>query len=235
MGHSVIFNLKKGDNLPNPSVIVRADTLVTLLGGGQHEPADLADALRRAPVLVAADGGADQALASGHRPRAVIGDMDSLGSAARAALDPHSIHHIDEQISTDFDKALRNIAAPGVIAVGFTGRRIDHELSVYNTLVTRPEKTCVVLGSDDIAFHAPPEIALTLPPGTRVSLFPLAPVRGRSTGLRWPIDPVDFRPWGQIGTSNEAVAPRVEMAFDGPGMLIILPREMLDAALEALI
>lgn len=231
----MIFNVNKGDNLPESPPIVRSDTLVTLLGGGEVSATHLAEALQRAPLLVAADGGADQALALGHVPQAVIGDMDSLSTAGRAALPPGIIHQIDEQTSTDFDKALRNISAPGVLAVGFTGRRIDHELAAYHTLVTRPEPPCIVLGGEDLAFHAPTELALDLPVGTRVSLFPLGPVRGEARGLRWPIEPIDFRPWVQIGTSNQTVAPRVEMRFTGPGMLVILPRRQVDAVLAALI
>ncbi len=215
-------------------MIVRSDTMVTLLGGGELSPEDLSDALSRAPTLVAADGGADKALANGHRPEAVIGDMDSMSDAARADLDPKTLHPIAEQSSTDFDKALRSIAAPCVLAVGFTGRRIDHELAAYHTLITRPEKRCIVLGGEDIAFHARPEITLTLPIGTRVSLFPFAKLNGAATGLRWPIEPIDFRPLGQIGTSNESIASRVTLRFDGPGMLVILPRSALDAAIAAL-
>jgi thiamine pyrophosphokinase len=235
LGHSVIFSFKEGNNLPNLPMIVRVDTLVTLLGGGEHDPADLADALQRAPVLVAADGGADVALALGHRPTAVIGDLDSLSPEARDALNPSTIHQIDEQSSTDFDKALRSIAAPAVLAVGFTGRRVDHELAAYHTLITRSDKPCIVIGSEDIVFHAPPKISLDLDVGMRVSLFPLAKLRGASVGLKWPIAPIDFHPLAQIGTSNEAVTRRVEMTFDGPGMLVILPRTALDAAISALI
>jgi thiamine pyrophosphokinase len=36
-----------------------------------------------------------------------------------------------------------------------------------------------------------------------------------------------------IGTSNRVVAPRVRLEFDGPGMLVILPRARLDAAITA--
>ena len=215
-------------------MIVQSDTLVTLLGGGELHPQDLTDALARAPVLVAADGGADLALAQGHTPDAVIGDMDSLSGAARQTLGPERLHRIAEQSSTDFDKTLRSIVAPGVIAVGLTGRRIDHELAAYHTLITRPEPRCVILGGEDIAFHAPNELRLTLPVGTRLSLFPFARLRGESTGLRWPIAPIDFHPLAQIGTSNETVAPEVTLRFNGPGMLVVLPRGLLDAALAAL-
>jgi thiamine pyrophosphokinase len=62
----------------------------------------------------------------------------------------------------------------------------------------------------------------------------MAPVTGRSTGLEWPIDGIRFAPDGMIGTSNRVDAPRVSLTFDGPGMLVIVPRRRLDAAIKAL-
>ena len=230
----MIFNREKGHNSNDSQVIVTADCGVTLLGGGELRDGDLALALSRAPTLVAADGGADSALAAGHEPQAVIGDMDSVSDRARELVGADRFHTITEQNSTDFDKALRSIAAPMVLALGFTGKRIDHELAAYHTLIRRREPRCILLGGEDIAFHAPPEMTLTVSPGTRVSLFPLGPVTGRSEGLRWPINGIDFAPGARIGTSNEAAADRVRLTFDGSGMLVILPRVALDAAWAAL-
>ena len=61
----------------------------------------------------------------------------------------------------------------------------------------------------------------------------MAPARGRSSGLRWPIDGIGFSPSGRIGTSNEVTGP-VTLAFDGPGMLVITPREALERVSRAL-
>jgi thiamine pyrophosphokinase len=72
-------------------------------------------------------------------------------------------------------------------------------------------------------------------PGDPLSLFPLAPVTGDSEGLEWPLAGLAFAPWGMIGTSNRVVAPRVRLAFDGPGMVAILPRARLDVAITALL
>jgi thiamine pyrophosphokinase len=66
-------------------------------------------------------------------------------------------------------------------------------------------------------------------------LFPMARVTGRSTGLEWPIAGLIFAPDGVIGTSNRVVARRVTLEFDAPGMLVILPRRRLDAAIRALL
>lgn len=214
--------------------VVQCQEGVTLVGGGPVPMRDLRLALARAPVAVAADGGADRLVSAGLVPRAVIGDMDSISAAARAAIPPDRLHPIAEQATTDFDKALRSVSAPLVLALGFAGGRSDHALAALNALVRHSGRACLILGPKDVAFAAPPRpLELSLRPGDVLSLFPLARLRGRSTGLYWPIDDLDFAPDGFIGTSNRVGAPRVRLEFDGPGMLVILPRARLDAAIAA--
>jgi thiamine pyrophosphokinase len=215
--------------------IVVSTVGVTLVGGAPTTPRALGAALRLAPCLVAADGGADRALAAGVMPRAVIGDFDSISPAGRAALPSDRLHPISEQETTDFDKALRSVVAPFVLALGFAGARIDHGLAVFNTLVRHPGRRCLVLGGQDAVFLCPPAITLNLRPGDRLSLFPMGPVSGRSTGLRWPVDGLEFAPDGLIGTSNMVADPVVTLSFDAPRMLVILPRARLRSALAALV
>ena len=214
--------------------IVQSTRGVTLAGGGPFPARDLALALKRAPVPVAADGGADRLLQLGCTPQAVIGDMDSISPAARQAIPVAHQHLVAEQVTTDFDKALRLIEAPLVLALGFAGARLDHGLAAFATLIARAERRCLLIGPKDFAFAAPPALALDLVPGDAFSLFPMAPVTGRSTGLEWPIAGIGFAPDGMIGTSNRVVARRVTLEFDRPGMLVILPRRRLDAAIRAL-
>jgi thiamine pyrophosphokinase len=185
-------------------------------------------------VAVAADSGADRLLRLGVEPQAVIGDMDSISSGARAAIPPERQHLVAEQVTTDFDKALRQIEAPLVLALGFAGARLDHGLAAFNTLVRRADRRCILIGPKDLAFAAPSRLALDLVPGEPLSLFPMAAVTGQSEGLEWPIAGIDFAPDGMIGTSNRVTARRVTLAFDRRGMLVILPRRRLDAAIRAL-
>jgi thiamine pyrophosphokinase len=222
-----------GNNVPSDAPLFASETGVTLLGGGRLGQGDLRTALDLAPRLVAADGGAAAALAAGLIPEAVYGDMDSLPDTARAVIPPDRIHAIPEQASTDFDKALRHIRAPFVLAAGFTGDRVDHELSVYHGLVARPGVRCIVLGGHDVILHAPRELQLDLPAGTRLSLFPMTEVTGRSEGLDWPIDGLSFHPAGRIGSSNRVTHGPVWLTFDAPGMLLILPRVHLAAVVPA--
>jgi len=221
------------NNIEKTMPIVQSSVGVTLVGGGPLSRAVLARSLGFAPRLVAADGGADRVLRLGQRPEAVIGDLDSISAAARGTLGD-AVHLIAEQDSTDFDKALRSIAAPFVVGLGFSGARLDHGLAVLNTLVRHADRRCLIVGQGDVTFLAPPQITLDLPVGSRLSLFPLRAVTGQSTGLRWAIDGLDFAPGARIGTSNEVSRRQVSLAFDAPGMLIILPQRALPAVLDAL-
>ena len=186
--------------------IVSSLGAVTLVGGSQVRPGDLTTALSLAPTLVAADGGADCLLAEGLRPVAVIGDMDSLSAAARAAFADVMVE-VAEQESTDFDKALRHIAAPLVLALGFTGGRFDHELAMLHGLLARPSQPCVAVGEESLVFLCPPRLTLDLRPGTVVSLFPMGQVGMASDGLVWPTRGIAFDPVTRIGTSNAATGP----------------------------
>lgn len=215
--------------------IIRTQSGVTLAGGGELDAATLARARALAPVLVAADGGVRHYARAGLVADAVIGDMDSASPAALAGVPPDRVHRIAEQDSTDFDKALGRIAAPFVLAVGFGGARLDHTLAAFSTLARHPRRVCLWLGAHDVAFLAPLSLSLSLPLATRVSLFPIGPVRGESRGLRWPIDGLRFAPAGRIGTSNESVAPRVELRFSSRRMLVILPSGALPEAISALV
>lgn len=206
---------------------------VTLIGGGDLSPGDLALALSHAPVLVAADGGAGAALRAGHVPDAVYGDFDSLSQTDRAAIPPERLHPIAEQDSTDFDKALRHVAAPLILAVGFLGARVDHQLAVLHSLAGPAASRCILIGAHEVIIALPPRIALPFAPGDVVSLFPMRPVQGRSTGLEWPIDGLQFAPGHQIGTSNRALGP-VQLDTDGPGLLLIAPRRALDDIIQRL-
>ncbi|WP_050522564.1 thiamine diphosphokinase [Pseudorhodobacter wandonensis] len=212
--------------------IVESQTGVTLIAGGPVLSRDLKAAMARAPLVVAADGGADRALALGVRPAAVIGDMDSISDKARGLLGD-VVHEVPEQESTDFDKALRNIHAPFVLALGCLGGRVDHELAVLSVLIRRQTMPCLLIGREDVVFAAPPRLNIAMQAGDRFSLFPMAQVTGRSDGLKWPIAGLTFAPDARGGTSNQALGP-VRLEMDQPGMLVMVPRNRFAAALAAL-
>ena len=220
--------------------MVTSPHAVLLLGGaGVEASLDLVRTVLEDPRLadapvVAADGGAALARAAGLMPTAVTGDFDSLTPEDRAWLGPDRLFHNPDQETTDFDKALASICAPLVIGVGFAGGRLDHQLAVMTGLTLQPDRRCVLVGPEDVTCLCPPRIALELTAGERLSLYPMAPVQGTSQGLEWPIDGLDLKPDGRIGTSNRVSDGPVEIAVDAPSMLLILPRPALRPLLEAL-
>lgn len=217
------------------TVLVRSERPVTLVGGGPVDAGQLAAALALAPEAVAADGGGDVRLPDGWRFRAVIGDMDSIADPARLRAEGVAFHPLAEQETTDLEKCLRSVAAPLLIGLGFLGGRIDHHLAAMTALARFAGQRVVLVGGDDLCFLCPREFAIDLAPGTRVSLYPMGPVRGRvSEGLRWPVAGLDFDPLGRIGTSNAATGGPVRIGFDAPRMLVILPAGLLPAVVARL-
>ncbi len=193
-----------------------------LVGGGSCNDSALGQACQEADALVAADGGAERLMRLGFTPDAVIGDMDSLSLKLKLSLPSHVIHEVSEQDSTDFEKCLSRVSAPEVLCFAFLGARVDHSLAALTVLARRSAQRCILVGGDDVIALAPPRMALTLPQGMRLSLWPLGAVAGESSGLRWPIAGLGFDPAETIGTSNEVTGP-VSLSFDVPRMLLILP------------
>ncbi|WP_299045353.1 thiamine diphosphokinase [uncultured Tateyamaria sp.] len=214
--------------------IVHSSDPVALFGGGAADLADVAAVQALATRFVAADGGAEVALRAGVALDAVIGDFDSVSPETLAQIPADRHHRIAEQDSTDFDKALRHIAAPLVLAVGFLGGRVDHQLACLSVLARYPDRPCILLGPEECVLLCPPALDLDTRAGEVVSLVPLAPVQGTSAGLRWGIDGLVFDPMVRVGTSNMAEGP-VALTMTAPAMILIVPRRCLSSLTRALV
>lgn len=219
--------------MSNDHIVSSAGT-IGLIGGARLEPADIAAILPLVTDIVAADGGADHLLAAGLTPAAIIGDLDSITEQARAVF--HDIlYHIAEQETTDFEKALTRIGASCVLALGFTGGRMDHALAVLNVLARHRTRPVVLLDGSDASFVVPQRpVTLALPDRTRISLMPLSDTVVTATGLRWPLDRAQMHPAGMTSASNAVSEERVTISADGP-LLVTLPRAHLAQVLKAVV
>lgn len=205
---------------------------VLLVGGAHSKQADFEAARDFASAVVAVDSGADRLADWGVAPDLVIGDMDSITVTPPETA---QIVPIPEQDSTDLEKALREIAAPLYIGIGFIGGRVDHTLAAMHALVRHAERRAVLIGPEDVIFAAPTEWRAEIAEGERISFYPVRRVEAvGSKGLRWPLDGLLLEGGGQIGTSNETVARAIAAWFAEPGAVTILPRRWLGAAVESL-
>jgi thiamine pyrophosphokinase len=200
------------------------DGPMAIVGGGAVDPDMLAELSARGVALVGADGGADTIGAAGLLPVAIIGDLDSL--ADRTAWEERTrVIHIPEQVTTDFQKALYSTQASVTLALGMTGKRLDHTLAALSAVLQyAPTRKLLLVDEVDVALAVVGAIAFDAAKGERVSIHPLLPIRFTQTsGLFYPMDDLLLEPGGLIGTSNEGLGGRVEVvpADQTPWLLIL--------------
>jgi thiamine pyrophosphokinase len=205
------------------------DRPIAIVGGGTVDNALLRDLAAHGVVLVGADGGGDAIAGAGLTPDAIVGDLDSLADP-QSWLGRTTLLRIEEQETTDFQKALYSTSAPVTLALGMTGKRLDHTLAALSAVLDVARDRAVLLVDEvDVALALSGDFAFDAAAGERVSVHPLLPIRFRgSTGLVYPLDDLLLEPGGRLGTSNAAVGGRVEIqpADDTP-WLLILGRERL--------
>jgi thiamine pyrophosphokinase len=210
-------------------MIVSSSAPICLVGGAPVTDGAFALVAGMVDGFVGVDGGADHLRARGIRPRAVIGDLDSLSPIARADF-ADCLWHVAEQETTDFEKALTRVAAPRIIALGFTGGRMDHALSVLNVMARMADRAVFLVDADDVSYLAPQgDSTITLPAGARVSLMPLARVVASVSGVRWPFADWVLDPVGRNSASNMATGGVVRITAKGP-LLVTLPQAHLAEA-----
>ncbi|SFD12784.1 thiamine diphosphokinase [Devosia psychrophila] len=204
---------------------------LAIVGGGAVDANLLVELAERGVMLVGADGGGDAIGAAGLVPAAIIGDLDSLSD--RAAWEARTrVIHIPEQITTDFQKALYSTRAPVTLALGMTGKRLDHTLAALSAVLQfAPSRKLLLVDEVDVALAVVGPISFEAGPKERVSIHPLLPIRfDHSSGLFYPMDGLTLEPGGLIGTSNEGTGGNVEVvpADDTPWLLILGKERLWD-------
>ena len=202
-------------------MIVSESEPVTIVGSADIGPDDLNIVLRIAPIVVAADGGADHLLAADVQPAAVIGDLDSISDRAHVAFDG-VLHHVKTQDTTDFEKVVQHVDAPVLIGVGFLGGRLDHTMSALNVMARHAERDILLLGEADVVFVLRDQaIDLNLPTGSGVALIPVDNCIATTHGLQWDMEQAELAMTGLISSSNRSVAENVQIKIAGTAAITV--------------
>ncbi|MCC6628450.1 MAG: thiamine diphosphokinase [Chloroflexi bacterium] len=183
--------------------------------------------------VLAADGGARNALALGLTPDLLIGDLDSVDATTVAMLTklgvPAEVLPTDKD-ATDGELAVRRALAWGATRITMVGAlgglRADHSLANV-LLLTRPELARVVVSLLDHQqearlLRAGDTWSWMARHGEIVSLLPLAgPVDGvRADGVRWPLRGERLELGATRGVSNETVTEQVTVSQTS-GLLLV--------------
>lgn len=212
------------------------DRPVIVLGGGFVEEEMLLHLVAKGFPVIAADGAANVALAANVELAAIIGDMDSYQPVANLSEHTHIVK-VAEQATTDFEKCLYKTSAPLYICLGMMGKRFDHSLAALHAAQKfGRDKNLILLDHTDVIAVVSGPISFSVPEGTRVSVYPLAPIRmDYSIGLKFPLNGLELAQGELIGTSNCANKNYIEIVPEHSAQqpyLLILPNTHLNTLLE---
>jgi thiamine pyrophosphokinase len=184
--------------------------------------------LAEADIFVCADGAGRPYEALPRPPDLVIGDFDTLGAPPVGTMPGTRFLKIDEQESTDSEKALDWIAGEGfaeVAVLGALGGRLDHALFNAALLERYAHRLRLALVEPDaISVRAGAgEHRWDLPAGTLFSLLPLAgPAEGVTlSGAVYPLAGARLSPGeGPTAISNRVAQPPLALRLTGGSLLL---------------
>ncbi len=198
---------------------------------GEVDPSDVAH-VRDADLIVAADGGTEHLAAWGMVPHIVVGDLDSIGDAARARLGRATVErHPAAKDKTDTELAIERALSGGadeVVVVGaLGGPRVDHAIANVMLLALdadRSRHVRIVRGPTSVRLVRSGErCALAAKEGETVSLIPIGGDAAgvRTEGLRYALDGATLRLGSSRGISNEVTGRAASVAVGSGALLVV--------------
>ncbi len=201
---------------------------VVIFAGGDSPP--LPGDLPEPGLVVAADGGYDNAVLAGFRVDVLVGDMDSLRARE---LPSHVLveRHPTDKGATDLELAVALAARDNperIVVVGGSGGRLDHELAVATLLCSeewRDIEEIDWVGDRGLGHVIRRRRRLHGDVGDTLSLLALGgPAAGIHTaGLKWNMDDGRLEPGSSLGVSNVLTAPVVDIRVGSGCLLAVLP------------
>ncbi len=192
---------------------------VVILAAGEYpsHPEALA-ALQAADRVVCCDGAANEFVARGGLPFAIVGDADSLNSDVAQRFADRVIK-VAEQETNDLCKAFRYVISLDIenlelTILGATGKREDHSMgNIFHLLDFAGIVPLQMLTNYGrfVAFNRPAILRTRV--GQQISVFAPGCKLLQSEGLKWPLRPFTYL-WE--GTLNEALSSVIHILSDGP-------------------
>lgn len=208
------------------------DTVVVFAGGPGPRPST-AGSLAAGARVVAADSGAEHALALGVRVEVAVGDFDSIEPAALAELERAEVRidrHPTAKDATDLELALdaaMELRPRRIVVVGGAGGRLDHLLADLLLLGSEPyagPELDALLGPATIHVIRR-ERVLTGEEGELISLLALhGPAVGvAAEGLAYPLRGETLAPGSSRGISNLFARAEARISLERGVLLAVRP------------
>ena len=181
--------------------------------------------LSSAELIICADGGANHARRLGITPDIILGDLDSMTSSTRRYFKRIPQLFIEDQHSTDLEKAIdyciqRNVKTVDIL--GATGDRIDHTTAALGCFKKYGKQIDLKL-IDSLAGISRIRLStrLKMSIGEKVSLIPLERCEGVTTSnLQYRLHNDILELGVREGISNEAVGTNVTISLKRGTLLV---------------
>lgn len=206
--------------------------VILFAAGSVQEGSAVTKALAEAELVIAADGGASTALALGHVPAFVVGDLDSLDPRTREELErlgsqvvqaPVEKNETDTELAIDV--ALEQGASQLILLGALGGARFEHTIANILLLAAYPDIPIELVDGNARGWllHGPGEARIIGKKGDLLSLFPLlASAEGvRTENLYYPLRGETLRFGRPRGISNVLLDKEARVSLDS-GLLLIV-------------
>ena len=214
--------MKKGDENLNQKLIL-------VFANGTVPGRDFLESyLKRAEMIVCADGGANKIVELDIKPDIIVGDLDSVTKSTLNTFDDVTLVRRPEQNATDLQKTLEYIESRGntdhkIHIFGATGERIDHFLGNLSMLKKFHGRLSLDLIDEHCSIRYIDSICTAHGvPGRSLSLYPLSgTVIGiTTTGLKYNLTKENLEQDSR-GISNEFAESDVAISIKDGGLIII--------------
>ena len=177
--------------------------------------------------IICADGGANGLTGTKIMPNIILGDLDSLKPSARRYFSGKNveIRRIDDQETTDFEKALLYIIEMNlnnIIVFGAVSSRPDHTINNFSVL-KRYSKTLDIriIDKEFEIYYINRKTSFGYRKGHTVSLMPMPSAEGiTSKGLKYRLLNDSLVLGTREGTLNVSTAKKVSVEFKKGSLLL---------------
>lgn len=197
---------------------VSRSTSALIIANGRYPEHSLPLSLiREASFIVCTDGAANDFIARGGIPNAIVGDCDSISQENRVRF-AAIIHPSADQETNDLTKSVQYCVAEGrkeIVIVGGTGKREDHTLGNISLLADYCQFAQVVMVTNWGLFT--PIVGSTNFQsfrGEQVSIFAIDTVPLTTSGLKYPLQHRVLTNWWQ-GSLNESLGDNFRIETEG--------------------
>jgi thiamine pyrophosphokinase len=192
------------------------DTIILANGRFPDHPLPLS-LIEKAEYIVCTDGAANDFIARGGKPNAIVGDCDSI-SVENRILYANILHPSADQETNDLTKSVHFCIQNGrreIAIVGGTGYREDHTLGNISLLADYMEAATVMMVTNYGIFTPMRGVVeFSSHPGQQVSLFSIDSAAITTHNLKYPLTNRILTNWWQ-GTLNESLGTHFTVESNG--------------------